>query len=70
MRRRKLDAGSYAGFNVLWSGYGFDGEPNVNRARLSQGDGALNISAHPAGDDRDIIVLDSEVIIVWLGRVM
>jgi len=61
MRRRKMDGTGYSDFDVLWSGEEYDGEPNVDRARLSEGDGILSVFTRTAGAQRDVVVLDFEL---------
>lgn len=61
LRRRKLEGAGYSGFDVLWSGEEYDGEPNIDRARLSQGDGILSVFTRTARTERDVVVLDFEL---------
>lgn len=64
IRRRKVEGGDgfglvgYELFEVLWRGYGYDGEPSIDRERLMGGDGIVSVFTRTAGVEREVVVLD------------
>lgn len=62
MRRRKdISSGVYTPFEVIFRDEGFDGEPNIDRERLIDGDGVLSVFTRTDGSERKVVILDFEV---------
>ncbi|GAB7347318.1 hypothetical protein MBLNU459_g3397t1 [Dothideomycetes sp. NU459] len=60
-RRKRKDGPGYGPFTTLWQGQGFDGEPNIDRERLMDGDGVLSVFTRTSGSSRSIVVLDFQI---------
>lgn len=60
-RKKEAGGGVYGSFTTLWQGDGFDGEPNVDRERLLDGDGVLSVFTRTSGPKGSVVVLDFEV---------